>query len=230
MATRRGSVGGLRRRLEDPVGDSKQNGKKRGRHVVVATFDLLAELGRDNFEAHDQGGKPTCTAHAVTVAHEILIGKKLETKDLVTGKEEDEEGTTVSKLSRILVVDGQRELNRKGGKGLCHRLRFKKIDNEILIVKKTLKRGLPVIVGVVNFRSDVTDLTLRNSTNAEPGKHSIVITGYSEDGESEGGGYFTFLNSHGSRYGRNGFGTISYGFYLAYAIETNCPVKFRKKR
>jgi len=105
-----------------------------------------------DFTSQTQGSEPTCTAHAVTAVHEILIGKRLHFRDIVTGREVDEDGTTgdarynylevqwsklftypnfinvpVTKLSRILHTKGQREKS-KSGKVLptWHKLRYLK--------------------------------------------------------------------------------------------------------
>uniref|UniRef100_A0A7S2TM79 Peptidase C39-like domain-containing protein n=1 Tax=Lotharella oceanica TaxID=641309 RepID=A0A7S2TM79_9EUKA len=186
--------------------------------------NVVQALKRFEFKAHDQGNQSTCTAHAVTAALEILLGKKLRTEDLVTGFEDDEEGTTVSRLSRILHTKGQRE---EKDKDIVHKLRFKKIDNDVSAVKRALTRNLPVIAGVTNFiqrKTSPSELTLKNSGDPEPGKHSIVIMGFCEGGESEGGGVLHVLNSHGDSWGKGGFGTMSYGFFLAYTIELHVPV------
>mmetsp|Transcript_22918 Transcript_22918/g.36903 ORF Transcript_22918/g.36903 Transcript_22918/m.36903 type:complete len:250 (+) Transcript_22918:89-838(+) len=218
--------------------DEKGNGSKRHKQKDYKTnahsLDLLKVLGRNDFKAHNQGSEPTCTAHAVTAVHEILIGKRLHFRDIVTGREVDEDGTTVTKLSRILHTKGQREKS-KSGKVLptWHKLRFKSVDIGISTVKKALKRGLPIVAGVLNFTTNgvaVANLTLKNSKNADSGKHSIVITGYDERGNSEGGGLLKVLNSHGNSWGNDGFGTMSYGFFLANAIEIHVPAVAKKKK
>jgi len=176
-----------------------------------------------SFKVHDQGNEDTCTLHAVTAVHEIITGSRLVTNDLNTGKLVERGGSTVAELSRILRSKGQRE---QGGKA-SHRISFKRLADDISAVKKALIKGVPVVLGTNNFifeDSNEYNLTLSNSDHACAGKHSVVIVGFCDADDYEGGGLFRVLNSHGRSWGDNGFGTVSYGHFLANNIEVHVPV------
>ena len=94
-------------------------------------------------------------------------------------------------------------------------------------MKKALIKGAPVVLGTNNFifeDSDEHNLTLSNSDHACAGKHSVVIVGFADDDDYEGGGLFRVLNSHGRAWGDKGFGTVSYGHFLSNCIEVHVPV------
>ena len=175
------------------------------------------------FKVHDQGSEDTCTLHAVTAVHEIITGVRLVTNDLNTGKLLERGGSTVAELSRILRRKGQREQ----GSAKHRRLNFKRIADDISAVKKAVSKGSPVVLGTNNFifeDSDEHNLTLSNSDHACAGKHSVVIVGFCDADDYEGGGLFRVLNSHGTAWGDKGFGTVSYGHFLSNCIEVHIPV------
>ncbi len=49
--------------------------------------------------------------------------------------------------------------------------------------------------------------------------HSIVLVGYTDDPQQNGGGMFVFRNSFGPGWGENGYGRMSYAYVRAYAND-----------
>lgn len=49
--------------------------------------------------------------------------------------------------------------------------------------------------------------------------HSIALVGYTDDPRAPGNGVFLFRNSSGPRWGKNGYGTMSYAYLRAYAND-----------
>jgi len=47
---------------------------------------------------------------------------------------------------------------------------------------------------------------------------------YSDNEEQEGGGTMEFVNSYGKRWGVNGYGTMSYSFFLTFVHEAFAPI------
>jgi hypothetical protein len=170
---------------------------------------------------------------------------RLVTADLATQNLEDGDGVTLTEVKRVLRSRGQRALLARaddhdgidtGQQNTADvpstarfRLGFRKVDNDVQLVRRALQRGLPVVIGTSHFVQDVDtqphNLTLANTARPVDGTHSIVVTGFAHDDSCEGGGVLQIVNSHGEAWGERGFGTISIGFYLAYAIDTHVPVR-----
>ncbi len=49
--------------------------------------------------------------------------------------------------------------------------------------------------------------------------HSIMLTGYADDAQRPGGGVFLFRNSDGPKWGKDGYGVMSYAYAERYAND-----------
>lgn len=93
-------------------------------------------------------------------------------------------------------------------------------DADLVAIKRALSSGHPVACGLR------WPIALKGATLLEvppPAAvfdgHSIVFTGYEDDPKMNGGGVFTFRNSHGPEWGQKGYGKMSYAYASAYAND-----------
>jgi hypothetical protein len=181
------------------------------------------------FKVLDQKDMDTCTAHAVTATHEIYTGRNYVVNDLVMDGSEQGEGNTVNQIHNIISSQGQRAWlkDRKTLTTGYFRLDFRKVDRDIFNLKRLLDASKPIVAGmtkVIRVEDDQYNLALSNSEHVTCcGKHSIVVVGYLDDDNCEGGGVVKILNSHGDSWGNNGYGTMSYGFFQAETVEIHAP-------
>jgi len=224
-------IGGLSASAAKKLLSTSTKPFSRSLHVdIMQCYRSCEGPNGSSFRVHDQGGEETCTSHAATAVHELLTGRRYVVEDLLTGAEADC-GSTMDEMTRVMRKTGQRAWLLQAGIEVPsldrYSLTFRKSEPDLNIVKKSLSAGKPVVAGVTHFLQTVgeeSQLTLGNSSNPVEGKHSIVITGFTDLPDGEGGGVLHVLNSHGVKWGGKGAGTISYGFFLAYAIEIHLPV------
>ncbi len=93
-------------------------------------------------------------------------------------------------------------------------------EADLATIKRALASGHPVACGL-RWPKVLSGAALLEVT--PPGEvfdgHSIVFTGYEDDPKMNGGGVFTFRNSHGPEWGQKGYGTMSYAYASAYAND-----------
>ncbi len=91
---------------------------------------------------------------------------------------------------------------------------------ELLSIKRALADGHPVACGLRWPKSQRgPDLLEVPPADGVYDGHSIVFTGYADDASQPGGGAFLFRNSYGPRWGKDGYGRISFGYATAYAND-----------
>ena len=93
-------------------------------------------------------------------------------------------------------------------------------DDELTSVKTALANEHPVACGLrwpKAFRGAAL-LDLPPPGGVFDG-HSIVFTGYDDDGGRDRGGILFFRNSNGPEWGRNGYGVMSYAYARVYAND-----------
>jgi len=203
---------------------------------------------------HDQEDASTCTAHAITACHEILIGQRLRTRDIYPSFLDDEDGAKPSECISILARTGQRAYAGTGKKrsrteeeslsSERYILKCLPIERDIPSIKAKLCAGLPVVLGMHWHDSknskgnivladsskrktgDTKRRSLRNQKAQveDSGKHCLLLIGYLDEEDAEGGGWFMCLNSHGNNWGTNGMGRMSYGAFMSYFIDGFAPI------
>ncbi len=91
-------------------------------------------------------------------------------------------------------------------------------DAQVHAIKAALARGHPVACGLrwpkVLKGCDV--IQVPPPSGVEDG-HSVALAGYDDSGNN--GGVFLFRNSWGPKWGRSGYGSISYAYTRAYAND-----------
>ena len=93
-------------------------------------------------------------------------------------------------------------------------------EEDVAAIKRALACGHPVACGL---RWPKVLNTAALLEVPPPGEvfdgHSIVLTGYEDAPEGDGGGIFRFRNSSGPQWGQGGYGTMSYAYARAYAND-----------
>jgi hypothetical protein len=93
-------------------------------------------------------------------------------------------------------------------------------DAELGAIKSALAEGHPVACGL---RWPVSMAGYEILSVPPPGKvrdgHSIAFVGYEDDPNKNGGGTFVFRNSDGPKWGKGGYGVMSYAYVRAYAND-----------
>ena len=57
------------------------------------------------------------------------------------------------------------------------------------------------------------------SAAAWQGRHGLLLAGYADDADYEGGGYFIVRNSYGEEWGEGGYGKMPYAYLECFALE-----------
>jgi hypothetical protein len=93
-------------------------------------------------------------------------------------------------------------------------------QKELLAIKASLASGHPVACGLrwPKALKGHELLQLPGADGVFDG-HSIVFTGYKDDPSQAGGGILQFRNSWGPRWGKSGYGVMSYAYAQAYAND-----------
>ena len=86
-------------------------------------------------------------------------------------------------------------------------------------IKKAFAHGHPVACGL-RWPKDLKGYELIQvpPPNAVFDGHSIALVGYVDDAQ-DNGGVFLFRNSWGPKWGKNGYGSMSYAYTRAYAND-----------
>jgi hypothetical protein len=87
-------------------------------------------------------------------------------------------------------------------------------------IKQALAKKHPVACGL-RFPKKLEGheiLQVSGAQDVEDG-HSIAFTGYQDDPKKPGGGVLFFRNSWGPRWGKNGYGVMSFAYATAYAND-----------
>lgn len=94
--------------------------------------------------------------------------------------------------------------------------RYERVAQNLELMKAALAQGDPFIVGFLWYQSWETpqiaqsgDLTLTTPGDVVLGGHDVTIVGYDDAIQR-----FKFINSWGTNWGRNGFGTVPYDQWL----------------
>jgi hypothetical protein len=89
---------------------------------------------------------------------------------------------------------------------------------ELHALKQALAGGHPVACGLrwpKNSKGDDSLLAVPAADKVEDG-HSIAVVGYEDDPKQPGGGTFRIRNSWGPKWGRGGYGILSYAYVREY--------------
>ena len=92
-------------------------------------------------------------------------------------------------------------------------------------VVQQLNSGHPVAIGFRWPKKDERYRKVENGVMVVPPEegvfdgHSVLIVGYENDRDIPGGSYFIFKNSHGEKYGENGYGKMPYVYVEKYAND-----------
>jgi hypothetical protein len=98
-------------------------------------------------------------------------------------------------------------------------------EDQVQQVKAQIRAGHPVAIGFLwpknegQYRKTVDGIMTVPPREGVFDGHSVIITGYRDDPELPGGGYFVFRNSHGSGYGDQGYGKMPYEYARKYAND-----------
>jgi len=209
---------------------------KKKKTKLPSSFNAFTFQKPSNFVVHDQKDDSTCTAHALTAAHEILINRRLSVDDIYPDYLLTSDGAKPSECVQLLWKQGQRvfkttkrkqQLDTKEDADIYYKMKFIPIERDLVWIKRKLVLGFPVVIGVSGFSETHSDITLTNRNmdrSQADRKHCIVIVGYDDNDDDEGGGRFKILNSHGLQWGNGGFGTASYGYMINSFIDGFAPV------
>ena len=91
---------------------------------------------------------------------------------------------------------------------------------QILAIREALAAGHPVACGL-RWPKELHDYRLLEAPPPEKvfDGHSIMFTGYTEDAKQPGGGVFHFRNSDGPKWGKDGYGVMSFAYAERYAND-----------
>jgi len=93
-------------------------------------------------------------------------------------------------------------------------------ESEIVEIKRALANGHPVACGLRwPKKLDGSAIMTVPPANQVFDGHSILLVGYNTDSTAPGGGWFTFRNSVGPKWGNGGYGTMAYAYAKAYAND-----------
>ena len=93
-------------------------------------------------------------------------------------------------------------------------------DAELRAIKQAVAAGHPVACGL-RWPNDLQGHVLSEVPNSRDvfDGHSIVLAGYTDNPQQNGGGSFLFRNSNGTNWGEEGYGRMSYAYARAYAND-----------
>jgi len=91
---------------------------------------------------------------------------------------------------------------------------------QILAIREALAAGHLIACGL-RWPKELHDYRLLEAPPLEKvfDGHSIMFTGYTEDAKQPGGGVFHFRNSDGPKWGKDGYGVISFAYAERYAND-----------
>jgi hypothetical protein len=92
-------------------------------------------------------------------------------------------------------------------------------ESEVTAIKRALHAGHPVGAAFILPKKMTADILQVPGAEDRGGIHAVVLVGYADDPDLPGGGAFTFRNSWGPRWGRDGYGTVSYAFARANGLD-----------
>ena len=91
---------------------------------------------------------------------------------------------------------------------------------QISEIKRALAGEHPVACGLRwPKKLNGSDILAVPPPSAVEDGHSIALTGYEDDPNAPGGGFFHFRNSFGDKWGQDGYGRMCYGYAEAYAND-----------
>jgi C1A family cysteine protease len=221
---------------EKVAGLHSQSDPRKRAKKEVAQLDLLAVAEKTGFlfTVHDQGEDETCVAHATTAMHEIITRKRLSVKDLVLEWMQDI-GALMVDVSRLLATTGQQEEREqvvsKRPTRRCQtalKLDCHQLQSSLSICKNSLRLGFPFVLLTEEFSRRMHKMTVKNrprdKSSMRDQLHALCVYGYKDDPAEEGGGNFLVINSHGTGWGDEGKGTISYSFFEEYTHQVWGPI------
>lgn len=208
----------------------------------LLAYSQVKDLRPLHTEAKDQGASDTCAFYAITAALEFAINVQFGTTVDISEKYEWHRSKVIKQqrpevefgdtylLAQNLTSDNY-SFTENGAKFSFSGLIYKELtqlwvktpwsqqiieqldkDRAVVTTLKLSVRSVNDRTGELNFDDQEEALCLKNPNSC--GGHAIVITGYDRSRRA-----FTFKNSWGTKWGQQGFGTVSFEQIDKYSYD-----------